>query len=234
MCNEKGIDIPFIIVSGVIGEDIAVDMMKFGAGDYIMKKSLARLLPAITRELEDAKIKRERKQAETDLSISEHLYHTIFDQANEGLLLMTYEGKLAKVNLAFAQMHGYTIDEMNKMDIRDLNVLRDRTLKDNADVMRRANQGEVVRFEVEYYHKDGHIIPISITVSKIENGEDYFLAFHQDITERRKAAAAVQKKLDDLLNFNRMSVGRKLKMVELKKEINALLKQMGKESRYDV
>jgi DNA-binding NtrC family response regulator len=47
MCNEKGIEIPFIVVSGSIGEDIAVNMMRTGVKDYIMKNNLTRLLPAI-------------------------------------------------------------------------------------------------------------------------------------------------------------------------------------------
>lgn len=59
--NEAGLDIPFIIVSGTVGEDIAVDMMKAGAKDYIMKKSLKRLIPAIERELEEAKIRKRNK-----------------------------------------------------------------------------------------------------------------------------------------------------------------------------
>jgi signal transduction histidine kinase len=71
MCIEKGVDIPFIMVSGTVGEDIAVEMMRLGARDYIMKNSLARLLPAIERELEDAKIRRERKLAEAELKNSQ-------------------------------------------------------------------------------------------------------------------------------------------------------------------
>jgi PAS domain S-box-containing protein len=57
MCNAKGLVTPFIMVSGTIGEDIAVEMMKAGAKDYIMKKSLKRLLPAVEREIEEAKIR---------------------------------------------------------------------------------------------------------------------------------------------------------------------------------
>ncbi len=65
--QEDGIDLPFIIVSGSIGEEIAVAAMKQGAHDYIMKGNLARLLPAIDRELREAKVRRERRRAEAAL-----------------------------------------------------------------------------------------------------------------------------------------------------------------------
>jgi len=61
---EKGIDIPFIIVSGSIGEDVAVAAMKAGAHDYLMKNNLARLLPAIERELREVRVRQERRQAD--------------------------------------------------------------------------------------------------------------------------------------------------------------------------
>lgn len=64
LTQEKGFDIPFIIVSGAIGEDVAVAAMKAGAHDYLMKGSTARLLPAITRELREARMREERRQAE--------------------------------------------------------------------------------------------------------------------------------------------------------------------------
>ncbi len=60
-------DLPFIIVSGKIGEDTAVETMKAGAHDYIMKGNLARLIPAIDREIEEAKVRQKRREAEEKL-----------------------------------------------------------------------------------------------------------------------------------------------------------------------
>ncbi|MGD9100685.1 MAG: GAF domain-containing protein, partial [Anaerolineae bacterium] len=67
LLQESGLDLPFIIVSGAIGEDVAVEAMKAGAHDYLMKDNLARLVPAVQRELEEAKVRRARQQAEADL-----------------------------------------------------------------------------------------------------------------------------------------------------------------------
>ncbi|MGA2507745.1 MAG: ATP-binding protein [Chitinispirillaceae bacterium] len=65
--KEKAIDLPFIIVSGNIGEDIAVEAMKAGAHDYIVKGKLKRLIPAVERELREAEVRRERRQDEIEL-----------------------------------------------------------------------------------------------------------------------------------------------------------------------
>lgn len=71
LLQESGLDLPFIIVSGAIGEETAVAAMKAGAHDYVMKGNLARLLPAIERELREAAGRRERRRAEEALRRSE-------------------------------------------------------------------------------------------------------------------------------------------------------------------
>ena len=65
--QETGNDIPFIVVSGSVGEETAVEALKAGAHDFVMKDRLARLLPAISREIREAEVRRERRQAMEDL-----------------------------------------------------------------------------------------------------------------------------------------------------------------------
>jgi len=67
LLQQSGLDLPFIIISGTIGEDVAVATMKAGANDYLMKNNLIRLGPAIERELHDARVRQQRRQAEYDL-----------------------------------------------------------------------------------------------------------------------------------------------------------------------
>src|SRR6266581_2568349 len=71
IARESRADIPFIFISGTIGENVAVDMMKAGADDYVMKNNLARLLPALKRELREAEVRRGRRLAEERLKESE-------------------------------------------------------------------------------------------------------------------------------------------------------------------
>jgi diguanylate cyclase (GGDEF)-like protein len=67
LLHDKGLELPFVIVSGQIGEDAAVDAMKAGANDYVMKDNLKRLVPAIQREIHDAQVRREHLQSEAEL-----------------------------------------------------------------------------------------------------------------------------------------------------------------------
>jgi len=139
----------------------------------------------------------EYRRAEEALRESERRHRALFDQANEGLLVMSLDGRLSEHNRAFAEMHGYREGELKSMDIRDLDVLKERALEGRADILRRIQAGEVVRFEVEHYHKDGHIFPLGVTTSTVNiGGQSFYLAYHQDITERKRAE-------EELLETNR-------------------------------
>jgi signal transduction histidine kinase len=67
LVKRRGLDIPFIIVSGAIGEETAVSAMKAGAHDYVMKSSLGRLVPAVRREIQEAKLRRDKRRSEEAL-----------------------------------------------------------------------------------------------------------------------------------------------------------------------
>lgn len=77
--HQSGKDLPFIIVSGTIGEDIAVEAMKAGAHDYLMKGSLIRLIPALNREIKEATVRLERNKATEDLLTSAQEWQNTFD-----------------------------------------------------------------------------------------------------------------------------------------------------------
>jgi PAS domain S-box-containing protein len=101
-----GLDIPFIFVSGTIGEETAVEAMKAGASDYVMKQNLARLVPALERELEQATIRAKHRQAQIDLEVSRDRYVDLFDFAPVGYLSVSVEGSIAQLNLTGADMLG--------------------------------------------------------------------------------------------------------------------------------
>ncbi len=82
--QESGLDIPFIIVSGSIGEEAASTLMRLGVSDYVMKESLSRLAPAVTRELQEAENRREKREAEQALLRSEERLKVALNAAGLG------------------------------------------------------------------------------------------------------------------------------------------------------
>ena len=93
LLKENGLDLPFIIVSGKIGEETAVAAMKAGAHDYIMKDNLERLAPTIERELKNAEIRRERRRSEESLKKSTRALKTL-SECNEALVREKTESEL--------------------------------------------------------------------------------------------------------------------------------------------
>lgn len=100
-------DIPFIFVSGTIGEDTAVIGMRAGAQDYVMKGNLARLVPAIYRELSDARVRRERRIAEQAV----RRLSLVVEQAADSVFITDPQGKIQYVNPAFERLTGFTAEE---------------------------------------------------------------------------------------------------------------------------
>ena len=111
--QEKGLDIPFIIVSGTIGEEAAVAAMVSGAHDYVMKNNLPRLVPAIQRELREAESRKEHKMAEAALRESEERINKAFRSIPDALIISRLEdGKIIEINDSWDKVFGYSRDEV--------------------------------------------------------------------------------------------------------------------------
>jgi PAS domain S-box-containing protein len=105
--QATGRDIPFIMISGTIGEEVAVSALKAGAHDFLVKGRLARLIPAIERERREVEVRRTRAGAEDALRRSEAQYRSLFDGAVFGIFQATAEGQFVTVNPALVSMLGY-------------------------------------------------------------------------------------------------------------------------------
>ncbi|HUG22505.1 hybrid sensor histidine kinase/response regulator [Piscinibacter sp.] len=108
-----GLDIPFIFVSGTIGEEVAVEAMKAGASDYVMKQNLARLAPVMERELAQAVIRAEHRQAQVDLELSRDRYVDLYDFAPVGYMTLSVDGEIEQLNLTAADMLGVRRDRLS-------------------------------------------------------------------------------------------------------------------------
>ena len=111
--HQSGLDLPFIVISGTIGEETAVAIMKDGAHDYLMKDNLKRLVPAIERELHEVEVRKERKLVQEELQIAEQNFRNSIDNSPLGIRIVTAEGELLYTNQAILDIYGYnSVEEL--------------------------------------------------------------------------------------------------------------------------
>jgi PAS domain S-box-containing protein len=112
LVKERGLDLPFIIVSGHITDDTAVAAMKAGAHDYVMKDNLARLGPAVQRELRDAEVRRQRRAAAAQLKVEQVFRQAIENSVPAGIAAVDLDGRQTYVNPAFCALVGWSEPEL--------------------------------------------------------------------------------------------------------------------------
>ncbi len=137
----------------------------------------------------------DRKQAEEKLRESEERYRTLFQQASDGIFYLSTDGEVLAVNESFARMHGYTVEEMKGFKLEDLDTPQSTIF--TRERFPRVLNGEVLQFEVEHFHKNGHVFPLSVSTGMISvGGKKIIQAFHRDITERKQAEQELRQAKD--------------------------------------
>ena len=191
LLRRKGfVDLPFIIVSGQIGEDAAVAAMRAGAHDYLMKDNLARLNSAIERELREAEVRREHR-------LAEEKYRSIFENAVEGIFQTTVDGRFLTANPAMARMLGYESPEELLgaiSNIRDQLYVEPARREEFYQLALR--DGFVSAFEVQMLRKDGNPVWISANARAIYDADGSISGYEgtvEDITERKRAEEALRE-----------------------------------------
>jgi PAS domain S-box-containing protein len=185
------LDLPFIIISGGIGEATAVAAMKAGAHDYLMKGNLNRLAPAIERELREAANRRERREAREKLLESELRYRLLWESSPDAVLLMDSESKIHFANPAVETVFGYKQEEIVGEQLRILlpEELRSPDARGIENYLRTGEKASIPRVvETVGRRKDGREIVTEVSFSHMElQGERRHVAFVRDITARKRA-----------------------------------------------
>jgi two-component system, NarL family, sensor histidine kinase UhpB len=202
LVKDLGLDVPFIIVSGHITEDTAVAAMKAGAHDYVMKDKLARLAPAIAREMRDAEARRARRDAEKDLWAEQAFRGAIETSIPSGIAVVDLDGRQSYVNPAFCRMVGWTQAELlgrkPPFDYWPAEE-RDRIVAALAKVV----AGEAPRggLELRLCRKDGLRFDTLLLMTALRDSFENitgWLSSITDITQRKQAEDALRRSHEEL------------------------------------
>lgn len=196
--RERRPDLPFIFVSGVMGEDIAVAAMKAGAQDYITKNSLKRLGPAITRELRDAILRRQHARAEARRSAMEARYRQILSLAPDAIVTLDEAFRITLFNLAAERLFecssdtviGQSIDILVPAEIVPIVRRQLVAFFSSGESATQISQPGLLRFQ----RSSSAIFPAEAYVSRlIEEGRTIFTLIIRDVTDRENMIATLQQ-----------------------------------------
>lgn len=196
LSREMNPDTPFISVSGTMGEETAVEMMKAGADDYVLKSNLERLAPAIKRELRAAQERLGRRRAEAARA---HLA-AIVESCEDAIISSTLEGTILSWNRGAERIYGYAALEMVGGSITML--MPPYRPAELPDLLERIKRGERVEgFETLRLRKDRTAVEVSLTVSPIRDERGGIIGAStvtRDITQRKQEESERLRLIQDL------------------------------------
>jgi PAS domain S-box-containing protein len=225
--------VPVVMVTGAMGDDKAVELLKQGAKDYVLKDRLARLGPAVQRALSEERGVRARKAAEKALRESEEKLRAIFEGALDGIVLADAETRqFATGNPAFCRMLGYSPEELILLGVADIHPQQD--LPHVIAQFEKILRGEIqLATDIPVKRKDGSMFYADIKGSPVNyGGKPYLVGIFRDITESKNAQMQLHEQLDELRRWHEATLGREMRVMELKHEVNELLGQAGQPPRY--
>src|SRR3954469_6553688 len=184
---QRGLHLPFILVSGNIGEEVAIESLKAGATDYVLKSRLERLAPVVTRALHEKEELVRRKSAEEALRRSERDLRSLIENAPYGIFRADMEGRFLDVNPALVKMLGYDVPA----ELLGTDPQRDVFL-DPVQALQLKELGESQRsfegLEFEWKRRDGSSIVVRLSGRPVVNREGSVVSFEvmaENVTERR-------------------------------------------------
>jgi two-component system cell cycle sensor histidine kinase/response regulator CckA len=181
-------EVPFIVVSGNLGEERAVDLIRAGANDYIIKDRLARLGSAVERELRDVQLRHERRMLFDAFRRSEDRYRRIFEKAPIGVVTTTADGVVLAVNERFARKLGYEREALAGLRLEQLIHPDDVTLTSTTG-----------RFQQRYLRADGEVVLTSVTAAPITGDDmevEQVVWLVEDITERKQQELELERRAE--------------------------------------
>jgi len=179
-------EIPFIVVSGTIGEEKAIDLIQKGAVDYVLKDRPARLPSAIKRALSDKAEMEARKKAEEELFASREQFHLLFNSSKDAILITSEEGIILSANPAVSKISGFANSELIGKDYMTLIIADESKIHYFYECRDKKNEFSC---EFNLRRKDGSICPAEISFSYFSDGLDTVKTsmIIRDISARKQA-----------------------------------------------
>jgi len=208
LVKEMKVDLPFIIISGTVGEEAAVEAMRAGAHDYLMKDNLVRLVPTIERELHEAENRRARRQAEEQLRGS-RLYTRLLMESNIDALMTTDPlGIITDVNQQMESLSGHSREELIGTPFKQ-HFTHPARAEDGISLVLR--DGRVANYELIVRSKDGDetVVSYNATTFNDQSGQlQGVFGAARDVTERKRFEQELQEKNLQLENANQAGEAR--------------------------
>ncbi len=187
LLQQRGLDIPFILVSGAIGEDVAVECMRQGAADYLLKDRLARLGLAVAHALEQKKLRDEKRRAEQALRDSERRFRALIEHSSDIIALIGAEGTILYESPSASRIVGYAPEEL--VGEKMFGWIHPDDLQNALNLFTQLLQepGASVEVEFRYLHKDGTWRWLEGTATNLlaEPGVQALVANYRDVTKRK-------------------------------------------------
>jgi PAS domain S-box-containing protein len=192
--RATGTDLPFVVLSGSIGEEAAVAALRSGARDIVLKSNLARLGPVVDRELAEAANRRRQLEAEEALLASEARKTAILDSALDGVITIDERGMVIDFNPAAEAIFGYPAEVAAGREMAELIVPRSLRARHRAGLAALLAGGESSilgrRIELTAMRADGSEFPVELSISRGElAGRSFFTGYVRDLTEVRRSEA---------------------------------------------
>ena len=194
--KASGLDLPFIIVSGTIGDEIAAEAMKVGAHDYILKDNLERLVPAVERELRDAAERRRLRQAEAALKDERALFNDLASTIPDHIYFKDLDSRFVRINDAMARLFGlqHAEEAVGKTDFDFFGEEHARQAYIGEQAVMRTGT-PIIDLEEKETWPDGRITWVTTTKVPQRNADGAvtgLIGISRDITQRKRADAQLR------------------------------------------
>ena len=199
IARDKCPDVPFIFVSGALGEEMAIDLLKKGATDYVLKNRLSRLEPAVSRALHEVEERRERERAEHALKESEVRYRTIFENTGTATVIVDEDATIVLANRQFERLTGFPRSEIEGNKKWTEFVLEDDLpkLKLLSRAVGKHSRTPSDGYEFRITNNCSGVLNVLANVAAIPSTKRVVMSF-LDITERKMAEEVVKKREQEL------------------------------------